>query len=142
MRHLLLKGHETIMNSPHECKMGFHDRPVSNDSAVLPRNRWAFSGEYVLAGCGTRRNEDAEPTSTPTETVIVAPDAKPVFRPEELTIRPDTTVKWVWQSSNHNIVGSQPESASWRGTHGARARVSDVDYIYLHPFDVAGRYHY
>ena len=77
-----------------------------------------------------------------TKTVAVGPGGNYVFRPgtdEPLVIAPGTTVKFVWESDNHNVVvESQPEEASWSG----HEPIENTGFSFSHTFDVLGTYEY
>ncbi|MGM0592020.1 MAG: plastocyanin/azurin family copper-binding protein [Halobacteriota archaeon] len=81
-----------------------------------------------------------------TATVAVGPGNALVFTPgtdEPLRIAPGTTVNFVWESDNHNIVvESQPEGANWEGTPGAPSETYDTGYEYSYTFETLGTYEY
>jgi len=75
--------------------------------------------------------------------VIVGPGGSLVFEPAELYVSPGTTVNFVWESDNHNIVvESQPEAASWEGTEGGAADLYNDGYEYSYTFEELGEYQY
>ena len=79
----------------------------------------------------------------PTKEVAVGPGNSLVFEPAEVTIAPGTTVHWVWESDNHNIVvESQPEGASWQGTKGGESKTYNTGHEYSHTFNTEGEYAY
>jgi plastocyanin len=79
----------------------------------------------------------------PTEEVVVGPGGDLVFEPAELTIAPGTTVRWVWDSNNHNVVAeSTPEGADWSGTEGGDSETYNTGHEYSHTFTVEGTYEY
>jgi plastocyanin len=77
-----------------------------------------------------------------TETVAVGPDGNLVFTPgteEPLQITPGTTVEFVWESDNHNIVvENQPEGAGWSG----HEPIENTGFTYSHTFETLGEYEY
>ncbi|WP_435179441.1 plastocyanin/azurin family copper-binding protein [Halorussus sp. AFM4] len=78
-----------------------------------------------------------------TKEVAVGPGGSLVYEPAEITIAPGTTVKWVWESDNHNIVvESQPDGANWQGTPGAPSKTYNTGYEYSHTFETLGTYEY
>ncbi|MFB6091602.1 MAG: plastocyanin/azurin family copper-binding protein [Haloquadratum sp.] len=81
-----------------------------------------------------------------TVTVTVGPGGNFVFEPgtaEPLRITPGTTVKFVWDSDNHNIVvSSQPEGANWKGAPGGSGKLYNTGYTYTHTFETKGTYEY
>ena len=78
-----------------------------------------------------------------TKEVVVGPGGSLTFEPAELEILPGTTVNFVWESDNHNIVvESQPDGASWEGTPGSETKTYDTGYTYSHTFQTEGSYAY
>jgi len=78
----------------------------------------------------------------PTEEVSVGPDGSLVFDPETLEITPGTTVKWVWESDNHNVFpDSIPDDAEWDG-EGEEGTTFDTGHEYSHTFETLGTYEY
>jgi plastocyanin len=81
-----------------------------------------------------------------TATVEVGPGGDFTFVPgtsEPLYIAPGTTVNFVWESDNHNIVvEEQPSDANWEGTPGSASKTYNTGYEYSHTFEVLGEYHY
>ncbi|MUV57832.1 plastocyanin/azurin family copper-binding protein [Halogeometricum sp. CBA1124] len=75
-----------------------------------------------------------------TETVEVGPGGSLVYAPgteEPLEIAPGTTVEFVWESDNHNIVvDSQPEDAGWEG----HEPIENTGFTYSHTFETLGEY--
>jgi plastocyanin len=79
----------------------------------------------------------------PTEEVVVGPGGQLVFQPADLTIAPGTTVNFVWDSDNHNVVPeSIPDGATWEGTEGAPSKTYNTGYEYSHTFNTVGTYEY
>lgn len=77
-----------------------------------------------------------------TKTVAVGPGNSLVFEPAELEIAPGTTVEFVWESDNHNVVPtSVPEGATWEGS-GAESELFNSGHTYTHTFDTLGTYEY
>ncbi|MFB6220462.1 MAG: plastocyanin/azurin family copper-binding protein [Halolamina sp.] len=122
---------------------------MENDA--LSRRAFLRAGTASAAAAGTAGTAAAqEGTETgtesgggPTETVAVGPGGSLVFEPEDLTIEAGTTVNWVWESNNHNIVvDSQPEGANWEGTPGDASTTYDTGYEYSHTFETLGTYEY
>ncbi|MFW5938447.1 MAG: plastocyanin/azurin family copper-binding protein, partial [Halanaeroarchaeum sp.] len=78
-----------------------------------------------------------------TEEVAVGPGGSLVFEPEDLEITPGTTVEWVWDSDDHNIVvDEQPDGADWEGTEGGPGTTYDTGHTYSHTFETTGTYEY
>jgi plastocyanin len=77
-----------------------------------------------------------------TQEVTVGPGGSLVFDPEELTITPGTTVRFVWDSNNHNVVPqSQPDGANWGG-EGSSGTTFDSGHEYTYTFETLGSYEY
>jgi len=92
-------------------------------------------------GNGTDSDGGAAPG--PTQEVTVGPGGELVFDPDELEITPGTTVRWVWDSNNHNIVvDEQPEGAGWEGTEGGPGTTYNTGHTYTHTFETTGTYEY
>ncbi|WP_144901720.1 plastocyanin/azurin family copper-binding protein [Halobellus captivus] len=76
------------------------------------------------------------------EQVLVGPDGSLVFTPgtdEPLEILPGTTVEFVWESDNHNIVvENQPEDANWEGSES----LENTGFTYEYTFETLGTYEY
>jgi len=77
--------------------------------------------------------------------VTVGPGGNFVFEPgtdEPLAISPGTTVEFVWESDNHNVVPeSQPDGANWGG-EGEQGVTFDEGHSYSHTFETEGTYEY
>lgn len=72
-------------------------------------------------------------------TVTVGPIGELIFDPEAVRISTGTTVTWVWDSDNHNIVvGGQPPEADWEG----HEPIEKEGFTYTHTFTVAGLFEY
>ncbi|ERG96562.1 plastocyanin/azurin family copper-binding protein [Haloquadratum walsbyi] len=75
-------------------------------------------------------------------TVTVGPGGSFVFEPgtnEALEITPGTTVEFVWDSDNHNIVvESQPDGENWEG----HDTLENAGFSYTHTFETLGTYEY
>ena len=79
----------------------------------------------------------------PTQEVIVGPGGNLVYEPADLTIAPGTTVNFVWESDNHNIVvENQPEGANWEGTEGGEGQTYNTGHEYSFTFETEGTYDY
>ncbi len=101
----------------------------------------ATTAAATTSGLGAAQ-EDSEGGEGGTETVTVGPGGSLVFSPgtdEPLRIAPGTTVEFVWESDNHNIVvDSQPEDAGWEG----HEPLEDTGFTYEHTFETLGTYEY
>jgi plastocyanin len=88
------------------------------------------------AGAGTAAAQS-------TEEVVVGPGGSLVYEPAELYITPGTTVEFVWDSDNHNIVvDGQPDGAEWEGTEGGPGDLYNEGHEYAHTFETMGEYTY
>ncbi|MFC6724716.1 plastocyanin/azurin family copper-binding protein, partial [Halobium palmae] len=76
-------------------------------------------------------------------TVEVGPGGSLSYSPDEVQVRPGSTVEWVWQSDGHNVVADTvPEGASWSGTQGGDGTLYDTGHTYSHTFETLGEYSY
>jgi plastocyanin len=101
------------------------------------------SGDGGGNGTGTTAAESDGGGTGSTEEVVVGPDGEFVFDPAELEIRPGTTVRWVWDSNNHNVVvDDQPEGVEWEGTEGGAGTTYDAGHTYEFTFEQEGTYEY
>jgi plastocyanin len=83
--------------------------------------------------------EDALDAPEGTEVVEVGPDGEYVYAPDELTVSPGTTVRFVWLSGGHDLkVESQPADADWRGVQ----RLASRGFTHETTFGTAGVYEY
>jgi plastocyanin len=109
------------------------------------------SGGAVALGSGVAAGQEGTGTATgteggggsgPTKEVMVGPGGSLVFEPAQLTIATGTTVKFVWDSNNHNVVPqSQPEGANWEG-EGSSGTTFDAGHEHSHTFTTTGTYEY
>jgi Plastocyanin len=76
------------------------------------------------------------------ETVVVGPGGQLVYDPgtdAPHQVLPGTTVEFVWESDNHNIVvESQPDAAAWEG----HVPIENTGFTYEHTFETLGTYEY
>lgn len=99
--------------------------------------------------------ETEAPTDTPTPTstatprpdvaaeVTVGPGGSLRFDPDSVTVGTGETVRWVWESSNHNVKPETvPDGSDWTGSGGDRGTTYDTGHVYTHTFEVAGQYDY
>ena len=100
------------------------------------------TGTGTTTGTGTGTSGSAGSGGGPTVTVTVGPGGSLVFSPgtdSPLQIAPGTTVEFVWESDNHNIVvDSQPDDAGWEGYE----TIENTGFTYEHTFETLGTYEY
>ena len=100
------------------------------------------TGTGMTTGTGTGTSGSAGSGGGPTVTVTVGPGGSLVFSPgtdSPLQIAPGTTVEFVWESDNHNIVvDSQPDDAGWEGYE----TIENTGFTYEHTFETLGTYEY
>jgi plastocyanin len=71
--------------------------------------------------------------------VAVGPGGSLVFEAAELYVAPGTTVNFVWDSDNHNVVvDSQPDGGEWEG----HEPLENEGFEYSHTFEKLGEYDY
>jgi plastocyanin len=100
------------------------------------------TGTAQGTGTGTSTGGSGGAAGGATETVAVGPGGSLVYTPgteEPLEIAPGTTVEFVWESDNHNIVvDAQPDGANWEG----HEPIENTGFTYSHTFDTLGEYEY
>ncbi|QKY18836.1 halocyanin [Halolamina sp. CBA1230] len=112
------------------------------------------SGGAVALGSGVAAGQEGTGTTTgtegggggggggPTEEVVVGPGGDLTFEPADLTVATGTTVRWVWDSNNHNVYPeSIPEGAEWDG-EGEPGTTFNAGHEYSHTFTTTGTYEY
>ena len=84
----------------------------------------------------------AQEAAGETVTVAVGPGGALVYEPgtdAPLEVLPGTTVEFVWESDNHNIVvETQPDAAGWEG----HVPIENTGFTYEHTFETLGTYEY
>jgi len=118
------------------------DTPVSRRGFMTAVGGAAAAG---AAGTAAAQEEDGEDGGGggATEEVVVGPGGSLVYEPADLEIAVGTTVNFVWDSDNHNIVvENQPDGAGWEGTPGSDSETYDTGYEYSHTFETTGTYDY
>lgn len=99
-------------------------------------------GGNQSAGGGNQSASGGGGGGGPPKTVKVGPGGSLVFEPDDLKIKPGTTVNFVWESDGHNVVpNSIPEGATWEGS-GPKTKLFDTGYTYSHTFTTLGEYDY
>jgi plastocyanin len=119
---------------------------VSTGAAADSSQRSGQSNETTTAGSpegtGNETMAGGGGGSGATETVQVGPGGEYVYTPgteSPLYVAPGTTVNWVWESDNHNVVvDGQPDGADWEG----HEPLENTGFEYSHTFDTLGEYTY
>lgn len=92
-----------------------------------------------------------EPTPTTTQEPTPEPPDQEVevgagglnFSPESFTVSTGETVRWVWRSSNHNVVPNDvPEGTDWEGSPGGAGDLYNEGFSFEHTFTTPGEYSY
>lgn len=100
-------------------------------------------GTVLLAGCTGGGGGSDDGSSGVAQTVDVGPGGELRFDPSSFTIDTGETVRWVFQSSGHNVKpDTVPSGAEWTGTPGEEFDTMDEGATYEHTFTVAGDYDY
>ncbi|MFC7073119.1 plastocyanin/azurin family copper-binding protein [Halovenus rubra] len=88
---------------------------------------------------GDNNTEKGE-EETESITIEVGPDGENRFSPEVTEIKPGTTVKFVWNSSGHNIVptNQQPSDAEWGGV----PETKEEGYVHEFTFEQEGTHEF
>ena len=85
----------------------------------------------------------ATATNDVAQTVTAGPEFELRFAPEEFEMTAGGTVRWVWESSGHNVIAaSTPAGSDWPGTPGGTSRTFDEGYTYEYTFETTGTYEY
>lgn len=107
------------------------DTPTPTDTATTAEPPFETPG-----GTDTATNDVAQ-------TVAVGPEFEFRFDPQSFEVPAGGTVRWVWESSGHNVVAaSTPEGSDWSGTPDGTDRTFDEGYAYEYAFEVTGTYEY
>jgi plastocyanin len=113
---------------------------MTDGNAEMSRRAFLTTAAGTAAAAGAAGTAAAQGGST--AEVVVGPGGSLVYEPgtdEPLQITPGTTVEFVWDSDNHNIVvDSQPEDASWEG----HETIENSGFTYEYTFEVLGTYEY
>jgi len=103
----------------------------------------AVLGAASLAGCFASGDADETGPTESSNAVVVGPGGEYSFAPEEVTASVGETLRWTWDSANHNIVvQGQPDGADWQGTEGDASTTYEEGHVYEHAFETAGTYEY
>ncbi|MEF8843733.1 MAG: plastocyanin/azurin family copper-binding protein [Haloarculaceae archaeon] len=115
---------------------------MSAEDSVSRRGflRTATGAAAVAGAAGTGAGTAAGQSTTE---VVVGPDGNLVYEPATVNVAPGDTVRFVWESDNHNIVvESQPEDAAWEGTEGDANTLYNTGHEYEFTFEVEETYSY
>jgi plastocyanin len=120
------------------------ESPVSRRQFMTAVTGAAAAGTAGVAGAQEEGTSDGSGGGGgATEEVIVGPGGSLVYEPADLEIAVGTTVNFVWESDNHNIVvDSQPDDANWEGTEGDASVTYDTGHEYSYTFNTTGDYEY
>lgn len=118
---------------------GFGDSTADGSDGTGTATGERTTSADLEAYCAGEAPDDA----TAPLTVTVGPDGSPVFDPQTVELAPGQTLRWEWDSEDHNVrVEDQTDEASWSGTAGDEDDTYDAGHTYEHTFDVPGRYEY
>jgi plastocyanin len=112
-------------------------RPTPTRRTVLTR-AGAVLGTGVLGGCLSGSGGEGR-----TRTIAVGPGHRLEFEPDAITVAPETTIRWVLKSDDHNVVpATVPDESDWEGTPGRASITYGEGYTYEETLTVTGRYAY
>ena len=113
---------------------------MTDGNAEMSRRAFLTTAAGTAAAAGVAGTATAQDGGT--AEVVVGPGGSLVYEPgteEPLQITPGTTVEFVLDSDNHNIVvDSQPEGANWSGYE----TLENSGFTYSHTFETLGTYEY
>ncbi len=108
------------------------------DERVTRRRFLRTGAGAAAAGVAATGTAAAQEDGGPT-VVTVGPGGSNVFEPETAYVKPGGTVRWVWDSSGHNVVAeSTPSGSDWSG----HEPLEDAGFEYEHTFETEGTYEY
>ena len=115
----------------------------NDDDGQLSRRsviRAGAAAAAATAATGTAAAAEEEEGGSGEKVVKVGPNGQNVFEPAELYVTPGTTVRFVWESSPHNVHATEvPDDAEW----GVNTEVTGPPMEYTHTFDgPMGEYNY
>lgn len=114
--------------------------------ALLSGAATAAGGAAATATASTAAAQDGDVVDRRGETeveVAVGPDGNLVYDPAQVRVDPGATLRFVWDSPNHNVVVSEsPEDSDWVGSPNAPRERYGPDYEFSQTLDVAGTYEY
>jgi plastocyanin len=112
--------------------------------ALLSGAATAAGGAAATAGAAAAQDGDVVDRRGESEVEIaVGPDGRLVYDPARVRVDPGTTLRFVWDSPNHNVVVSDaPEDAEWVGSPNAPRERYDTDFEFSETLDVEGTYEY
>jgi plastocyanin len=119
------------------------DTQTPADTATATPTDTATTAEQPFETPGGTDTATATATNDVAQTVTAGPEFELRFAPEEFEITAGGTVRWVWESSGHNVIAaSTPAGSDWPGTPGGTSRTFDEGYTYEYTFETTGTYEY
>jgi plastocyanin len=114
---------------------------MTDGNAGLSRRAFLTTAAGTAAAAGAAGTAAAQADGG-TTTVTVGPGGSLVYEPgtdEALQVTPGTTVEFVWESDNHNVVvENQPEGAGWAG----HEPIENTGFSFSTTFETLGTYEY
>jgi plastocyanin len=112
-------------------------RGASGATAATAGGAGAASAQETATPSGAE-TEDSSASGGTVEVKLVDFAFEPGTE-DPLVIPPGTTVSFVWETSNHNIlVDSKPDGSDWEG----HEPIENTGFTHEHTFEVLGEYHY
>lgn len=114
------------------------------------KTRRIFLGSLVTAGIGLSGCTSSSSEGQRAD-IVAGPDSRLTFDPTEITVSPEETVTWLFDSSGHNVSGVPEHSDSVSIPDGAEpfSSYDDAEHrtmsqgeTFSHRFDVPGTYEY
>jgi len=113
--------------------------------ALLAGAASAAGGAAATATTGTAAAQSDDVVDRRGESeveVAVGPDGNFVYDPAQVRVDPGTTLRFVWDSPNHNVVvEDSPEGSDWAGSPNV-PETYGADYEFSRTLDVEGAYGY
>jgi len=114
--------------------------------AMLAGAASAAGGAATAATAGTAAAQDEEDVvdrrGESEVEIVVGPGGRLVYDPAQVRVDPGTTLRFVWESQNHNVVVDEsPEGSDWEGTPNV-PETYNTGYEFSQSLDVEGTYEY
>lgn len=145
-------GEETPTETLHPETVTDTRTATSGSGTPSPTASPGESGTPTPTATAGGDTDTPSPTPSPTPTATPRPPVDQEvkvgpgslsFEPESFDIPTGGSVRWVWESSGHNVRPSSiPDGADWSGTEGGDGTTYDAGYTYTYTFDVDGTYEY